>query len=247
LKGGGTNGCTQNAVYNAYIEGSPGANAFVFNTYSVGNRVYNPYITSIGIGASFTDNGVGNEWLSSNNSKVQSKGYVLNQAGAIDLPTVLGISAGYKFKDVNNNNELLIRNGSSVSSGSDFFMVQDNTSVKTLFKLGSADALLYGNNLRFRNDVQFGLFSGIASPEGAVIAKIGSVFMNIGGDIGKSAFVKETGASNTGWKPIQSVNSGTSASRPVVTTVGYQYFDATLGKPIWWKGSNWVDAAGVTV
>lgn len=247
FEGGAPSGCTQNAVYNAYIEGAPGAKAFVFNVNAVGNRVYNPYITSIGTGASFTDNGIGNEWLAANNSKVQSKGYVLSQTGVLDLPTVLGASAGYKFKDVNNNNELLIRNGSASSLGSDFFVVQDNTSIKTLFKVGSADALLYGNNLRFRNDAQFGLFSGTASPEGAVIAKVGSVFMNTGGDIGKSAFVKETGAGNAGWKPIQSINSGTSAGRPTVTTIGYQYFDTTLGKPIWWGGADWKDASGATV
>ena len=28
---------------------------------------------------------------------------------------------------------------------------------------------------------------------------------------------------------------------------GYQYFDTTLGKPIWWNGTEWVDATGVTV
>lgn len=28
---------------------------------------------------------------------------------------------------------------------------------------------------------------------------------------------------------------------------GFQYFDTTLNKPIWWTGSNWVDATGATV
>jgi hypothetical protein len=38
--------------------------------------------------------------------------------------------------------------------------------------------------------------------------------------------------------------SGTTANRPIWQTPGMSYFDTTLGKPIWWSGSAWVDAAG---
>lgn len=41
--------------------------------------------------------------------------------------------------------------------------------------------------------------------------------------------------------------SGTTASRPTTTVVGYFYFDTTLGKPIWWSGSAWKDSTGTTV
>lgn len=34
--------------------------------------------------------------------------------------------------------------------------------------------------------------------------------------------------------------SGTTAQRPESPTTGTRYFDTTLGKPIWWNGSNWV-------
>lgn len=42
---------------------------------------------------------------------------------------------------------------------------------------------------------------------------------------------------------------GTSTQRPTLSTsdTGYQFFDTTLGKPIWWSGSAWVDATGATV
>lgn len=44
------------------------------------------------------------------------------------------------------------------------------------------------------------------------------------------------------------VKSGTTAQRPTVTTVGYQYFDTTLGTPIWLESVGaWVDATGATV
>lgn len=41
--------------------------------------------------------------------------------------------------------------------------------------------------------------------------------------------------------------SGLTGARPTVTTTGAQWYDTTLGKPIWWNGSNWIDATGATV
>ena len=47
-------------------------------------------------------------------------------------------------------------------------------------------------------------------------------------------------------------DSGTTADRPATTTliklqVGQFYFDTTLGLPIWWDGTNWIDASGTVV
>lgn len=45
-------------------------------------------------------------------------------------------------------------------------------------------------------------------------------------------------------------HSGTTALRPTTAnqvSPGDQYFDTTLGKPIWWNGTVWKDAAGTTV
>ena len=36
-------------------------------------------------------------------------------------------------------------------------------------------------------------------------------------------------------------------SRATDIEVGFQYFDTTLNKPIWWNGSAWVDSTGATV
>lgn len=41
--------------------------------------------------------------------------------------------------------------------------------------------------------------------------------------------------------------NGTTAARPVVTLVGTEYFDTTLGLPIWWDGADWVNATGAVV
>ena len=45
----------------------------------------------------------------------------------------------------------------------------------------------------------------------------------------------------------QSVNSGTTAKRPVLARAGQTYFDTDLGKPIFYTGSKWVDATGADV
>lgn len=41
------------------------------------------------------------------------------------------------------------------------------------------------------------------------------------------------------------VASGTSTSRPSAPSTGQCFFDTTLGKPIWWNGTAWVDALGL--
>lgn len=42
--------------------------------------------------------------------------------------------------------------------------------------------------------------------------------------------------------------SGDTASRPLTSlAVGQFYFDTDLGLPIWWNGTDWVDATGTTV
>lgn len=41
--------------------------------------------------------------------------------------------------------------------------------------------------------------------------------------------------------------SGITANRPPTPTTGQTYFDTTLGQPIWYDGSNWIDATGTTV
>jgi len=48
----------------------------------------------------------------------------------------------------------------------------------------------------------------------------------------------------TGWNPNSAGISGTTAQRPIEPSVGYLYFDTTLGKSVWYKGPGWVDATG---
>lgn len=40
--------------------------------------------------------------------------------------------------------------------------------------------------------------------------------------------------------------SGDTEKRPVNVNVGFQYFDTTLKKPLWWTGTEWVDSNGTS-
>ena len=45
---------------------------------------------------------------------------------------------------------------------------------------------------------------------------------------------------------------GTTANRPVNSVqlplpIGQYYFDTTIGRPIFWNGTNWINAAGTVV
>ena len=38
--------------------------------------------------------------------------------------------------------------------------------------------------------------------------------------------------------------NSTTALRPITSVIGESYFDTTEGKPVWWNGTNYQDAAG---
>lgn len=42
-------------------------------------------------------------------------------------------------------------------------------------------------------------------------------------------------------------NIGNTSNRPISASKGFQYFDTTINKPIFWDGSKWIDATGATV
>ena len=50
---------------------------------------------------------------------------------------------------------------------------------------------------------------------------------------------------------IQGINipsSGATSGRPTINlAIGQYYFDSTLGIPIWWNGTKWINASGTTV
>lgn len=75
--------------------------------------------------------------------------------------------------------------------------------------------------------------------------------------IPEGQLVEQDGSANTSFKQwlstihrivVSMQQSGTTANRPdKLLWVGRRYFDTTLGKPIWYSGSVWVDATGASV
>lgn len=47
--------------------------------------------------------------------------------------------------------------------------------------------------------------------------------------------------------PFTVTYAGATAGRPAVAPMGFCFFDVTLGKPIWYNGVAWVDAAGQVI
>lgn len=74
-------------------------------------------------------------------------------------------------------------------------------------------------------------------------ARPGTLYLNYAGARGSAAWIKESGTDTTGWVPIGH-STGPTTARPAAPVSGTQYFDITLGKPIWWRGTAWVDATG---
>ena len=95
-----------------------------------------------------------------------------------------------------------------------------------------------------------GVFTGQQAPQdGDLTYSVGNSGATIAGEI----FVFND---TLGWNRIAAQTyKGITTSRPNVTStisaqIGLLYFDTTLaaaGKPIWWNGSNWVDATGTVV
>jgi hypothetical protein len=47
---------------------------------------------------------------------------------------------------------------------------------------------------------------------------------------------------------LSTPSAGTTGARPSTgLQVGQFYFDTTINRPIWWNGTNWINAAGTIV
>jgi hypothetical protein len=47
---------------------------------------------------------------------------------------------------------------------------------------------------------------------------------------------------------LSTPDAGATTARPSTSlAIGQQYFDTTIGRPIWWNGTNWINAAGTIV
>ena len=90
---------------------------------------------------------------------------------------------------------------------------------------------------------------GNGVPEGAATAGVRSTFFQDDGVAGAQSWRKTSGTGNTGWQLVNEAFAAATGSRPTLGTAhaDFTMFDTTLGKPIWWTGTGWVDATGGAV
>jgi len=142
------------------------------------------------------------------------------------------------------------------SSSAKALSIKDTTGLDRFYvsgngKLFSNDSGYFKNGVRWStsnsNYNDRGVFNGTGSPEGVVDAGPGSIYTNNSGGTSITIYIKENGVSNTGWVAVNGIKSGKKSIRPKGIQTGYQYFDTTLNKPIWFNGKVWVDATGKSV
>lgn len=88
--------------------------------------------------------------------------------------------------------------------------------------------------------------AGSAVPEGNVTGHPGSLYVQWATGAPTPLWVKSRNTDASGWVPVGHPSGNTSV-RPAAPTKGMSYFDETLGKPIWWSGTAWVDSTGTAV
>jgi hypothetical protein len=105
-----------------------------------------------------------------------------------------------------------------------------------------------GNGRMYTSSFGILFGGGNGNPEGVITAPVGSVWSRTDGGLGANLYLKNSGTGNTGWLALHPLTSGTTANRPLLPPNPYMYFDTTLNKPIFHRGSNvWVDSTGTVV
>lgn len=192
----GTRGCLEVNLFGCYFEGSNNGYTIYPNATNIG------LIKCFATGVTNTDNGVQTTII--NNSEMQfpvnnvANAFNLIQANAANKPQIKGSTApGWRLNNAAGN-WLDIFNGAATSSATDYFRVDDVIG-RTLIKSGSSGTQFYGTQFSFGNQNAVSLFIGTGTPEAAVTASVGSLFMRTNGGAGTSLYVKESGTGNTGW------------------------------------------------
>jgi len=106
--------------------------------------------------------------------------------------------------------------------------------------------------------IAYGL-DGFSIESTFVLSNIGTIFLTHGSGVYASGGATQSlidnaenytqiGHVETDVMNLYSKNQGTTANRPQkIGKIGQTYFDTTLKKPIWWNGTNWIDATGASV
>ena len=138
--------------------------------------------------------------------------------------------------------------GSVTENGKRLNMSVDGTTCDTYKSMTISNTTWAGHDqLKIYADQQTysnGMFIQVRDPQ------YGTIF-NIGlreADSVRGIMIKTPTQTNDEAAFLQGIHYGATGSRPASSYLrpGYQYYDTTLNKPVWWNGSAWKDATGAT-
>ena len=176
---------------------------------SGGDTSFGTFGSSSGSGVSVTQSATDRRMVIASGSSID---VVLNSTGATGQPLTINGSGGSVFLGASGtSNQALSWSGgtgldrrmqiggntiqvSLNSNGSSY----QNLAVQTLggdLVVGSSSS----TGIRLRSSGGAAIFSGTGTPEGAVTAPVGSLFLRTDGGAGTTLYVKESGTGNTGW------------------------------------------------
>lgn len=174
-----------------------------------------------------------------------SKGIIVRDSG-------VNIIASANINDPTKPNTVMIK---SLNSTSDGILYNSFGGAKSLMiKYSDTDSLLSTNISMSKNDISLNLLNAggvslnyltITENELISFSKVKTTVdqTDIGYTIEAKEFITKEYFDSVG----SVINIGTTAERPTLADEGLQYFDTTLGYPIWRFSGNWVNATGAIV
>lgn len=196
----GTRQANQNVMRDCYWEGC-GSNATVHAGCN-GNRISGGHVTGGGFTAPASTNTVfdlpGQFRRQILGATADDFWEVVMVAGGSNRPRFRGSTVPCVGLRNDAGVEVVLMNAASVGEASQLFKGYKDGSPNDLFAIGDTNTTFQAENVLLRNS-GLGLRSGAGSPEGAVTAPVGALFLRINGAAATSLYVKETGTGNTGW------------------------------------------------
>lgn len=159
-----------------------------------------------------------------------------------EIENTNGASIFIDASNRNNELELLLKIGSTlkrigVSNKNKNLYIVDNSSI--ILNISPNGDIVSKNKL--------GIYFGEGNPNGKLECGIGSIYQDRTPKNNSQGLYVCVDDVNKKFNLLCGLDSNTTSNRPTKVPIGFQYFDTTLNKPIWWTGSKWVDATGADV
>jgi len=195
----GTRGANTNSFFGCYWEGNT-TNRQTFANAS-GTKFSGSFVTGgvdadIATDTTFDDPGVFESFAGSSGAQ---KWEVKINNGGVRRPKFTGSTLPAIEIENSALTSFSMANGAATSAGDKHVRFLDDALATSLLDFGTVNATFKAVNIKLREDTGFGIFTGSGSPEGVVVANVGSVFQRTDGGASTSHYIKESGTGNTGW------------------------------------------------